>query len=224
MSCRLIKGAGAVEAQSLSWNEKGQTLPADSAPRQLSSGAPAKLYAEPAAQVELPSNTALREVEQRLAEAYQRGLREGETAATQRMSQQLSAKIDQLARSIEQLALHRGKIQREAEPELVRLSLSIARRILRRELTVDPESLLGLIKAGLNKVESSEVHRVRVHPEHASILAGLLEGAARRVEIASDPGLPVGAVIFETTRGSLDMGLDTQLKEIERGFADIYPQ
>ena len=43
-------------------------------------------------------------------------------------------------------------------------------------------------------------------------------------EIASDPGLPVGAVIFETTRGSLDMGLETQLKEIERGFADIYPQ
>ena len=224
MSCRLIKGTGAVEAQSLSWNEKGQTLTADSAPRQLSSGAPAKLYAEPAAQVELPSNTALREVEQRLAEAYQRGLREGEAAATQRMAQQTSAKVDQLSRSIEQLALHRGKIQREAEPELVRLSLAIARRILRRELSVDPESLLGLVKAGLNKVESSEVHRVRVHPEHASILAGLLEGAARRVEIASDPGLPVGAVIFETTRGSLDMGLDTQLKEIERGFADIYPQ
>jgi flagellar assembly protein FliH len=221
MSCRLIKGAGAVEAQALSWNEKGQTLPADSATR---SGPPAKLYADPASQVELPSNAASREVEQRLAEAYQRGLREGETGATQRMAQQVSAKIDQLSRSIEQLALHRGKIQREAEPELVRLSLAIARRILRRELSVDPESLLGLVKAGLDKVESSEVHRVRVHPEHASILAGLLEGAARRVEIASDPGLPVGAVIFETTRGSLDVGLETQLKEIERGFADIYPQ
>src|SRR5437762_7559350 len=188
MSCRLIKGTGAVEAQSLSWNEKGPTLPADSAPRQLSSGAPAKLYAEPAAQVELPSNTALREVEQRLAEAYQRGLREGETGSTQRMSQQLSAKIDQLGRSIEQLALHRGKIQREAEPELVRLSLSIARRILRRELSVDPESLLGILKVGLGKVESAELHRVRIHPEHASILAGLLEGAARRVEMAADPG------------------------------------
>src|SRR5258708_37357617 len=187
MSCRLIKGAGAVEAQSLSWNEKGQTLPADSAPRQLSSGAPAKLYAEPAAQVELPSNTALREVEQRLAEAYQRGLREGETAATQRMAQQLSAKIDQLGRAIEQLALHRGKIQREAEPELVRLSLAIARRILRRELTIDPDALLGLLKAGLEKIEASEAHRVRVHPEHAAALTRLLDCAARPVAASADP-------------------------------------
>src|SRR5258708_1472155 len=114
MSCRLIKGTGAVEAQSLSWNEKGQTLPAVSEPRQSRSGPPARLYPDPAPQVEVPSNAASIEVERRLAEAYQRGLRDGEAGATQRMAQQLSAKIDQLGRSIEQLALHRGKIQREA--------------------------------------------------------------------------------------------------------------
>jgi flagellar assembly protein FliH len=166
----------------------------------------------------------LREAEQKIAEAYQRGLREGDSGATQRMASQVTAKIEQLSRSIEQLALHRGKVQREAEPELVRLSLAIARRILRRELSVDPEALLGLVKAGLERIESSDVHRVRVHPEHASVLAGLLEGAARPVEIAADPGLPVGAVIFETSRGSLDTGLETQLKEIERGFTDLYPR
>ena len=140
------------------------------------------------------------------------------------MAQQVSAKIEQLSRSIEQLALHRGKIQREAEPELVRLSMAIARRILRRELSVDPDSLHGLIKVGLEKIEASEIHRVRVHPDHASVLARLLEGSARPVDIAADPGLPVGAVIFETARGSLDTGLETQLKEIERGFADLYPR
>jgi flagellar assembly protein FliH len=89
---------------------------------------------------------------------------------------------------------------------------------------VDPESLLGLVKAGLERIESADVHRVRVHPEHASVLARLLEGAARSVEIVADPGLPVGAVIFETSRGSLDTGLETQLKEIERGFVDLYPR
>jgi flagellar biosynthesis/type III secretory pathway protein FliH len=31
-------------------------------------------------------------------------------------------------------------------------------------------------------------------------------------------------VIFETTRGAIDVGLETQLKEIERGFADFYPR
>jgi flagellar assembly protein FliH len=166
----------------------------------------------------------IREAEQKIAEAYERGQREGEAAAVRRMGEQLQGKIEHLSRSIEQLALHRGKIQREAEPELVRLAMAVARRILRRELSVDPEALLGIVKAGLERIESAEIHRVRVHPEQARALAALLEGAARRVEIAADAGLPVGAVIFETSRGSLDTGLETQLKEIERGFADIYPQ
>jgi len=86
-------------------------------------------------------------------------LREGDAAATQGMAQQVSAKIEQLSRSIEQLALHRGKIQREAEPELVRLSMAIARRILRRELSVDPDSLHGLIKVGLEKIEASVIRQ-----------------------------------------------------------------
>jgi len=56
------------------------------------------------------------------------------------------------------------------------------------------------------------------------MLSELLEGSSRPITVAADPGLPVGAVVFETSRGSIDAGLETQLKEIERGFADIYPR
>src|SRR5712692_1553772 len=217
MSCRLVKDEKRDEAQPFNWRQAGDKEPAGPQPA-------ARLYSDPAERQEQPAAIALREAEQKIAEAYQNGMRDGDSAATQRMAGQAKAKVEQLSRSIEQLALHRGKVQREAEPELVRLSLAIARRILRRELTVDPESLLGLLKAGLEKVESSEVHRVRVHPEHASLLTKLLEGSARAVAISADPGLPVGGVVFETSRGSLDAGLETQLREIERGFADIYPR
>jgi len=217
MSCRLLKDERRAEAQPFQWRQAGDKEPAVA-------HTVARLYSDPGERQEQPAAIALREAEQKIAEAYQNGMRDGDSAATQRMAGQVKAKVEQLSRSIEQLALHRGKIQREAEPELVRLSLAIARRILRRELSVDPESLLGLVKAGLERIESADMHRVRVHPEHASILAGLLEGAARAVEIAADPGLPVGAVIFETSRGSLDVGLETQLKEIERGFVDLYPR
>ena len=211
MWCRLITGENTAAAQSISWQRAGSSAasPATSQPTNLYS---------------FCVESFPHDGEQRVADAYSSGLKDGEAAATQKMSEQMKTRIEQLSRSIEQLALHRTKIQREAEPELVRLSLAIARRILRRELTVDPESLLGLLKAGLEKVESSEVHRVRVHPEHASVLTKLLEGSARAVAISADPGLPVGGVVFETSRGSLDAGLETQLREIERGFADIYPR
>jgi len=215
MWCRLITGESTAVAQTISWQRAGASA-ASPAP-----GRAPNLYTSGAEQF---SDSHPQQVEQRVADAYRSGLKDGEAAATQKMAEQMRTRVEQLSRSIEQLALHRTKIQREAEPELVRLSLAIARRILRRELTIDPESLLGLLKAGLEKVESSELHRVRVHPEHASILTKLLEGSARAVAISPDPALPVGGVIFETTRGSLDTGLETQLREIERGFADIYPR
>lgn len=216
MWCRLITGEKAAEAQPIAWPQAGAGLG-----HNVSAEAPRRLYSDPGS---AESRQTSDEGEQRVREAHQRGFREGEAAAMQIMAGQVKVKIENLGRSIEQLALHRAKIQREAEPELVRLSMAIARRIMRRELTVDPESLLGLLKAGLEKIESAEAHRVRVNPEHASTVAALLEGSARPIEVTSEPGLPVGSVIFETSRGSIDVGMETQLKEIERGFADLYPR
>ena len=217
MSCRLIKDEKGAGVQPLTWRQAGTKEPSGH-------HKPVRLYTDNHDRPDPHAAADLRDLDQKLEEAYQRGLQEGDSKASQRMEEQVTARLEQLGRAIEQLALHRGKVQREAEPELVRLALAIARRILRRELSVDPESLLGLVKAGLERIESADVHRVRVHPEHASVLARLLEGAARSVEIVADPGLPVGAVIFETSRGSLDTGLETQLKEIERGFVDLYPR
>jgi flagellar assembly protein FliH len=46
-------------------------------------------------------------------------------------------------------------------------------------------------------------------------------GLPRRVEVIADPGIERGAVILETGRGMLDASVETQLVEIERGFADM---
>jgi flagellar assembly protein FliH len=212
MWCRVVAGEATESARPLAWRMAG--APAVAQP----DGA---IYRDASAPREAPARA---HDEKRAEDAYQRGLRDGEAAAARKFTEHSNQVIGQLSRAIEQLALHRSKIHREAEPELVRLSLAIARRILRRELSVDPDALLGLIKAGLEKIESAEAHRVRVHPDHAEALKKQLEGAARPIAVAADPALAVGAVIFETSRGALDAGLETQLAEIERGFADIYPR
>jgi flagellar assembly protein FliH len=210
MWCRVVAGDATESVRPLAWRTAGKQTTAQPA------GA---IYTDPP-----PRNAARPSDDRRVEDAYQRGLRDGEAAASQKFTEHSNQAIEQMSRAIEQLALHRAKIHREAEPELVRLSLAIARRILRRELSVDPDALLGLIKAGLEKIESAETHRVRVHPEHAAALKKQLEGAARPIAVAADPGLAVGAVVFETSRGALDAGLETQLAEIERGFAGIYPR
>ncbi len=129
----------------------------------------------------------------------------------------------QVARTIEELSGLRQRFRHEAEQDVVALAIAIARRILHRELTVAPEALLGLVKAALEKIELREVHRVRVSRYDAPMVTQYLEkmGLPRPIEVIADPGLLRGAAVLESSRGALDASVETQLAEIERGFADL---
>jgi flagellar assembly protein FliH len=161
--------------------------------------------------------------DQRVNAAFERGVEEGQAAARQEAGGQLDAAYERLARTIEELSGLRSRFRHEAEEDVVALALSIARRILHRELTMAPDALLGLVKAALEKIEVREVNRVRVRPEDAAMVQQHLEkmGLPRRVEVIGDPGLARGAAIFDSSRGALDVSVETQLAEIERGFADV---
>jgi flagellar assembly protein FliH len=163
------------------------------------------------------------ETEQRMQAAYQQGLREGQASAQQDMSAQVDVMNVRLARTIEELTGLRHRFRHEAEEDLVALALAIARRILHRELTIAPEALLGLVKAALEKIDGRELHSVRVRPEDAAMIQQHFEkmGLPRRVEVIGDPGLERGAAILNSSRGALDASVETQLSEIERGFADL---
>ncbi len=161
-------------------------------------------------------------IDQRLREAHTAGLREGEAAGRSRAAAELKPVLERLARSIQEISGLRAQLRREAEKDLVRLALAIARRILRREVAVDPDALHGLVLGALEKLQSQEIRRARVHPAQAPLVAACLRDRADgpAVEVISDPSCEPGAVVFETECGSLDASVESQLQEIERGLAD----
>jgi flagellar assembly protein FliH len=158
-----------------------------------------------------------------LQAAYQQGFQDGQNVVQQELGGQLDAMASRLARTIEELSGLRQRYRHEAEEDVIALAMAIARRILHRELTVDPDALLGLVKAALEKIEAHEVHRVRVRPEDALLVQQHLDkmGLPQRVELIADPGLERGSAILDSSRGALDVSVETQLAEIERGFADL---
>jgi flagellar assembly protein FliH len=154
--------------------------------------------------------------------AHDSGYREGESAGREHAAAELQPVLQRLAAAISGVASLRSRIRRDGEQELVQLSIAIARRILRRELTVDPDAVGGLVRAALEKVQLRDVCRVRVHPGYLSAVQHCLEhsGTSTGVDVVSDASLQPGDVVIETKRGDLDGCIGTQLAEIERGFAD----
>ncbi len=163
-----------------------------------------------------------RESDQKARDAHAAGLREGEAAGKSRAAAEIQPVIERLARSIEEMGALRAQFRKEAESDMVRLSLAIARRILRRELAVDPDAMHGLVLGALEKLQSQEICRVRVHPSHAAQVTACLRKSvpASSVEVVADSAREPGSVIFETEHGNLDASVDSQLQEIERGLID----
>ena len=160
--------------------------------------------------------------EAELATARQKGFEDGMRRGREETAAQLQQTLDQLGETLRELALLKRKIRNEAEQELVQLSLAIARRILYRELATDPEAIHGIVHAALQKLQNREIVRVRVYPAAAMAVRAAFERLpnAVAVEIVADTGLATGAILFETALGELDASIETQLQEIQRGFAD----
>lgn len=155
--------------------------------------------------------------------AHEAGFREGEAAAQGRIAPQAEEMLARLAASVDELMAGHQQMRRRLEEDLVKLSTIIARRILHRELTVDPEALLGIVRAALEKTRARDVFRLRVYPREVALLDNYLAALnlPQRIEVVADPMLERGAVVFETERGDLDGSIETQLEEIDRGFADL---
>jgi flagellar assembly protein FliH len=162
--------------------------------------------------------------EKRVREAREAGWAEGEAQARSQAQEEVRATIERLANAIAELDQYRGQLLRQTETDAVRLSIAIARRVLRRELTVDPGAIEGLVRAALERLQSQESCRLRMHPDFVPALRDCVErmGMGSRVEIISDAAQEPGAAVFEMSRGSLNASIDSQLKEIERGLADRF--
>ncbi len=161
-------------------------------------------------------------VEAKVREARAAGVREGEAAGRSKAAAEMQQAIERLTRSIEEISGLRARLRREAEQDLIRLALAIARRVIRRELSVDPDALHGLVLGALEKLQGQEICRVRVHPSHAATVSASLRqlATASPVEVIPDGTRPPGTVIFETDRGNLDASIESQLREIENGLGD----
>ena len=151
-------------------------------------------------------------IEARVQAAYNRGVADGEATAQQRAGSLAAPVLSSFGSIVKELSAARKHARQEAEESMVKLALAIARR--------------GLIRSGFDRLNAREIHKLRLSPGDAQIVIDNRTDLAipDAVAIVPDGGLPPGSAIFDTSRGELDLSIQTQLEEIERGFTDLVVQ
>jgi flagellar assembly protein FliH len=163
-------------------------------------------------------------IEQKEKEAFERGVKDGESRAREVFEKQLAAMRASAIKSLEEFKTQRETYFAHIEPEIVQLSLAIARKILHREAQMDPLLLTGMVHVALEKLDSGTRVRLRAHPADIHLWneyfsqPGSFQPAP---DLVGDPALLHGECALETEIGSTQVSLETQLKEIEQGFFDL---
>jgi len=218
MPSKILHQQSAAAAEPMEWRELRGARESKPAAGRVTR--PGNAAGEQSANAELESR-----LKQEVARAREEGTRQGEAAGRQKGLAEVDAMLRKLAHTVEEVAGLKARLRHEAERDVVWLAMAVARRVLRREIRVDEEAVLGLVKAALDNASLRDVTEVRVHPGHKAkmqeFIAGI--GAPVAITVRGDATLEPGGVVLETSRGTLDASMETQLDEIGRGLADVLP-
>lgn len=151
-------------------------------------------------------------------EAFTKGYAQGERAGLEAGGKRAEAMLRRLAQTLEELSGLRDNMVRQTERELVQLSVAIARRILQREVRVDPELTAALAHIALERLGGASPATVRLHPDdYATVTAAQITPfSGRQVEILPDPAVARGGCLVESEFGFINASVDAQVDEIAR--------
>ncbi|MBZ5642878.1 MAG: hypothetical protein LAO19_08985 [Acidobacteriia bacterium] len=160
-------------------------------------------------------------------QAWSKGVEAGKAEVRAEFEQRAAKQREEIARALLDFLAERESYFHRVEEQVVRLTLAIARKILNRESQVDPLLLTGVLRVALEKVGSNTSTRLRANPADIKVWREYFAQAREHFpvpELIGDPELEPSRCILETEIGTTEIGLDTQLKEIEQGFLDLLAQ
>lgn len=136
--------------------------------------------------------------------------------------------IEQLKNSLGNFINSKQEVFEYIAPDILEISIDIARKIIKKEIEQDPEIILGNILDVLNTISRDDTKvSIKVNPTQVVIAkANLPEmmsslGVEAKINIISDDTIELGGCVLYTNNGIVDSTIETQLEIIKEAFKGI---
>lgn len=154
-------------------------------------------------------------------DARRRGHDEGVHTGREAADAEMNDMLVTMRGLLEMARIERHKLIEEAEPELVRLALGIAERVLHQQVALDRGVVVEMAKTAIARLIERDSVTVRVNPadlermrEHRDELMSI--GDIRNLRLLEDKRVDRGGVVVETDAGTIDARVGTQLDEARK--------
>ena len=158
------------------------------------------------------------------AQAKSEGFAQGSADGRAAVQAEMDEMLETMRGLIEMARVERHKIIETAEPEIVRLSVAIAERILNQHVALDNETVLEMTRSAITRLVNRETVTVRVNPGDVEIMRQhrdklMSMNDIDNMRIIEDQRVDRGGVLIETDAGTIDAKISTQLREARRLLA-----
>ncbi|MEQ1604133.1 MAG: FliH/SctL family protein [Pyrinomonadaceae bacterium] len=125
-----------------------------------------------------------------------------------------------LANTIAEVGAIGGDLAADIEHQLVELAILIAKKVVAREVTIDREIALTLVKVSLAKLHNRSVAEVHLNPEDYSFVKDHLDKLDFRgkIDLVEDKSISIGGCLIHTETGDIDARIESQFDEISHGL------
>ncbi len=136
--------------------------------------------------------------------------------------------IQELKNSLLRFASAKQEVFDRIAPEILSISMEIAKKIIKKELTQSPELLLDSVKSILSTLSKDETKiMIKANPNQVDMLreevpqAAMRLGLEAKIVVIADESVIEGGCVITTTNGVVDATIDTQIAIISEALKEV---
>ena len=150
-------------------------------------------------------------------EAYEKGFAQGEKNGLELGQKRIETMISQLHNVIQDIERRRTELYHQHTKEMIQLVLSIAKKVLHREVNIQEDTIAFTLQEAIKYVLDQKKVFVHLNPVDYQFLTSHQERlpfAGREINLVEDPAITRGGSLLETSFGDVDATLENQFDQI----------
>lgn len=164
------------------------------------------------------STVTAKSLEEITRQAYEEGFTQGKENGHKEGLAIEQEKASQLDHVIQALKSKSEQFDELITQQLVEMTISIARHVIRRELSTNPEEIVAVIREAMALMPDSVANlTIKLHPEDAALVRDIydLNGESTMSwKIFEDPGIQRGGCILTSDTAEINAELDKRIQMI----------
>ncbi len=166
------------------------------------------------------------EVNQREKAAYQKGFQQGRDEGIRLGQEEIHPYIQALQTILKEWEERKEKLFKENEVVIVQLAFEIARKVVHKEISTNPDLILYVVREALKKVEQGSYLIIKLNPEDVAVFERGMKiylpeiKQFNDIQIVPEKSIERGGCILESDSGIINAELDMQLQKIEESLLE----